>query len=75
MVKNVCNYLYLRVMNTLSGETALLKIGRCTSGKSDNTKKQENAPIGRGRKYFLFQVVPFSYKVFFFVEKYGDKCL
>ena len=60
-------------MDTLSGEASLLKIIRFTTGKSDNSKKKEIAPLGIGSKYFLFQVVPFSNKVLCKVNI--DKCL
>ena len=60
-------------MDTLSGEATLLKTVRCTSGKSDNCKKKEIAPLGVGSKYFLFQAVPFSNKVL--CKVHGDKCL
>ena len=73
MVINVSNYLCLTAMDTLSGEVTLLKNVRSTSGKSDNSKKKEIAPLGIVSKYILFQVVTFSNKVL--CKVHGNKCL
>ena len=70
--KCFCKYLYLRVMKALTGEETLLKNVRCTSGKSDNSKKKEIAPLGIGSKYFRQypDSFPSGNYIFFFTENH-----